>query len=610
MQCQMDMEGVESSALEEGEISKYEEERSGLVSEDSNQNGLESNCRVGLGTDGSEDDADVDSESEEKLPICAQANLTRLRQQVKRLRAERKKLKEDLAGKSKELAILKENQSHDSKSDGQIEGGVASIWNCPGCSKLQTKVETLKGKLAQARLQLGGGEDSGKAEEKVEPVAEKELSLAEQVRQTAEAAVAGQGMVYEPTSGLYYHQASGYYFDAERSLYYDGNLGTWYRWDAEKGEYAVYSTAPEEEVAAHRELQRRKEEKEQERRRAKEERREKRRKANVEENGPENDSSNSDDEDSEDDEEEDSVPPCVRMIVLDSGDPKVRPGSLHMVTLQGGSIGSYGDHQVLIPDTMVSRRHAVVSFRNGRYYLKDLGSSNGTLVNEERVALDEEVEVGHGTVVQVGQTRLSCHLHPGRETCLQCEPGVVGQPSLQEVEQEEERKRREVEEVLGKQKSRRANMRSLKRKYGLERAGAGISAGEIDGSYEDRAADRRRVKGSSHPGEKTQVASVEVALGASNKGHAMLAKMGWKGGGLGKEGEGRDEPVLVEQRAERAGLGAASAHAAPQTGLEKKRSELWMKTQKRFASTALLEDPNKADEDDQLMPPPLPPASS
>ena len=50
---------------------------------------------------------------------------------------------------------------------------------------------------------------------------------------------------------------------------------------------------------------------------------------------------------------------------------------------------------------MVSRRHAVVSFRNGRYYLKDLGSSNGTLVNEERVALDDEVEVGHGTVVQV-----------------------------------------------------------------------------------------------------------------------------------------------------------------------------------------------------------------
>ena len=325
------LEGKERSLLEEGEISKSEEEGSGLVFEDSSQNGPEVNCRINLGTDGSEDDADVDSESEEKLPICAQANLTRMRQQVKRLRAERKKLREDLALKAHELAVLKENQSPDSKSDGQLDGSVASIWNCPGCSKLKTKVEALKGKLAQARLQLGGGgEDAVKVEEGVEAVAENGLSLAEQVRQTAEAAVAGQGMLYEPTSGLYYHQASGYYFDAERSLYYDGNLGTWYRWDAEKEEYAVYSTAPEEEVAAHRELQRRKEEREQERRRAKEEKREKRRRANVEEPGSGNESSNSDNEDSDDDNEEDSVPPCVRMIVLDSGDPKVYFGYTYM----------------------------------------------------------------------------------------------------------------------------------------------------------------------------------------------------------------------------------------------------------------------------------------
>ena len=59
---------------------------------------------------------------------------------------------------------------------------------------------------------------------------------------------------------------------------------------------------------------------------------------------------------------------------------------------------------MLIPDTMVSRRHATLSFRNGKYFLKDLGSSNGTLVNEARVAQDDEVEVGHGTVVQVENT--------------------------------------------------------------------------------------------------------------------------------------------------------------------------------------------------------------
>ena len=53
---------------------------------------------------------------------------------------------------------------------------------------------------------------------------------------------------------------------------------------------------------------------------------------------------------------------------------------------------------------MVSRRHATLSYRNGKYFLKDLGSSNGTLVNELMAAQDDEVEVGHGTVVQVENT--------------------------------------------------------------------------------------------------------------------------------------------------------------------------------------------------------------
>ena len=35
------------------------------------------------------------------------------------------------------------------------------------------------------------------------------------------------------------------------------------------------------------------------------------------------DSSDNDDDDEEEEDEEDSIPPCVRMIVLDSGDPKV-----------------------------------------------------------------------------------------------------------------------------------------------------------------------------------------------------------------------------------------------------------------------------------------------
>ena len=314
------MGGKVSPLLEEGEIKSGED----AVCLGTVCNGLE---KEGAGIEQSDDDEDVDYEAEEKLPICVQANLTRLRQQVKKLRADKRKLREDLAKKDKKLAALIEINHAESISNGPTEGNLARMWGCAGCSNLQSKVEALKGKLAQARLELGKTQAaSSKEEEKVEPVkVEKELSLAEQVRQAAEAAVVEQGMIYEPTSGLYYHQASGYYFDAERSLYYDGNSGTWYRWDADKGEYAVYSTAPQEEVAAHQELQRRKEEQSQEKKRIRQAKREEKRKERQgEETNNDEEGSNSEDLESED-EEEDSIPPCVRMIVLDSGDPKVFP---------------------------------------------------------------------------------------------------------------------------------------------------------------------------------------------------------------------------------------------------------------------------------------------
>ena len=38
----------------------------------------------------------------------------------------------------------------------------------------------------------------------------------------------------------------------------------------------------------------------------------------------------------------------------------------------------------------------------------------------------------------------------------------------------------------------------------------------------------------------------------------MLEKMGWEGGGLGKDKAGIQEPVQVQQRDKKAGLGTAS----------------------------------------------------
>lgn len=49
------------------------------------------------------------------------------------------------------------------------------------------------------------------------------------------------------------------------------------------------------------------------------------------------------------------------------------------------SIGRHEENQLELDNPMVSSRHAVIEWDGGRWRLKDLGSSNGTTVNEKRV---------------------------------------------------------------------------------------------------------------------------------------------------------------------------------------------------------------------------------
>jgi hypothetical protein len=57
---------------------------------------------------------------------------------------------------------------------------------------------------------------------------------------------------------------------------------------------------------------------------------------------------------------------------------------------------------LVVDDPGVSRRHARVLPQNGGVIVEDLGSSNGTYVNGERIS--EPVELGAGDEVQVGDT--------------------------------------------------------------------------------------------------------------------------------------------------------------------------------------------------------------
>ena len=63
------------------------------------------------------------------------------------------------------------------------------------------------------------------------------------------------------------------------------------------------------------------------------------------------------------------------------------------------TIGRSPDCEVFLDDVTVSRRHAVITERGGRFEVEDLGSLNGTFLNRHRIeqgALtdDDELQVG------------------------------------------------------------------------------------------------------------------------------------------------------------------------------------------------------------------------
>jgi len=67
------------------------------------------------------------------------------------------------------------------------------------------------------------------------------------------------------------------------------------------------------------------------------------------------------------------------------------------------SIGRDPSNDLVLPDAMVSRRHAVIAYRGSQYYLRDCNSSNGSLVNGDRVS---ERNLRDGDLVAIGTARL------------------------------------------------------------------------------------------------------------------------------------------------------------------------------------------------------------
>ena len=67
------------------------------------------------------------------------------------------------------------------------------------------------------------------------------------------------------------------------------------------------------------------------------------------------------------------------------------------------TIGRDPSNDLVLPDAMVSRRHAVVEHRGSQFFLRDCSSANGSVVNGDRVS---ERGLRDGDLMAIGSMRL------------------------------------------------------------------------------------------------------------------------------------------------------------------------------------------------------------
>ena len=68
------------------------------------------------------------------------------------------------------------------------------------------------------------------------------------------------------------------------------------------------------------------------------------------------------------------------------------------------TIGRSPDCGIFLDDVTVSRRHAVLVERDGRFAIEDQGSLNGTFLNRRRI---ESAELSDGDELQIGKYRMT-----------------------------------------------------------------------------------------------------------------------------------------------------------------------------------------------------------
>jgi hypothetical protein len=95
-------------------------------------------------------------------------------------------------------------------------------------------------------------------------------------------------------------------------------------------------------------------------------------------------------------------PPVVGWFVALTGDQK---GEDFRIRDGQNIIGSAGDADILLRDTAVSGKHASLRYKDQKFYITDLDSTNGTFLNEGKDPIARE-ELKDNDIIRVGEVSL------------------------------------------------------------------------------------------------------------------------------------------------------------------------------------------------------------
>jgi len=97
------------------------------------------------------------------------------------------------------------------------------------------------------------------------------------------------------------------------------------------------------------------------------------------------------------------------LIVITPGETDLLPGDrLPLVPVT--TLGRALTNTIVLADGFTSAEHARLTRRDGRWWLEDLGSRNGTLLNELRLQPGQPVAIVEGDLLGLGNVRLRIQL--------------------------------------------------------------------------------------------------------------------------------------------------------------------------------------------------------